>query len=436
MVYRMVSKGSQLTLDSFTKKAKLEAKNVISERSSKNGWIWVRLGDFVETTSGGTPLRSRKEYFGGNIPWVKSGELEDNWIFNTEETITEEGLRNSNAKIFPKGTLLVAMYGATVGKTAILGVDAATNQAVCAIFPKKDLIDPFFIRYFIIWKRDELIKSSFGGAQPNISQTVIRNLMIPLPFKDGKPSIEEQRRVVARLEEITAKIEQTKKLREEALKETEKIMQTTLHQTFKKVEHYGFKTLNDVCIINPSKKEVRNLPDDMEVSFVPMSAINEVSGKIENPSTRKLKDVKKGYTYFKEGDVLFAKITPCMENGKSAIARKLVNGIGFGSTEFHVLRPLNEVTPEWIFYFIRQKSFRELAARFMTGSVGQQRVPEEFLRNARIPVPPIPLQKSLTNQLDKIKEKVESLLKYQNIISEKLEALTKTVLKRAFEGGL
>jgi type I restriction enzyme S subunit len=125
-----------------------------------------------------------------------------------------------------------------------------------------------------------------------------------------------------------------------------------------------------------------------------------------------------------------------MENGKSAIARKLVNGIGFGSTEFHVLRPLNEVTPEWIFYFIRQKSFRELAARFMTGSVGQQRVPEEFLRNARIPIPPIPLQKSLTNQLDKIKEKVESLLKYQNIISEKLEALTRTVLKRAFEGRL
>jgi type I restriction enzyme S subunit len=432
----MVFKSSQLTLDSFTKKANLEAENVISEKSPKNGWTWVRLGDFVETTSGGTPLRSRKEYFGGNIPWVKSGELEDNWIYGTEETITEEGLRNSNAKIFPKGTLLVAMYGATVGKTAILGVDAATNQAVCAIFPKKDLIDPFFIQYFIIWKRDELIKSSFGGAQPNISQTVIQNLMIPLPFKDGKPDIEEQRRVVARIEEITAKIEQAKKIREEALKETEKIMQTALHQTFKKVEHYGFKTLNDVCIINPSKKEVRDLPDDMEVSFVPMSAINEVSGKIENPSTRILKDVKKGYTYFKEGDVLFAKITPCMENGKSAIARKLVNGIGFGSTEFHVLRPLNEVTPEWIFYFIRQKSFRELAARFMTGSVGQQRVPEEFLRNARIPIPPIPLQKSLTNQLDKIKEKVESLLKYQSIISEKLEALTRTVLKRAFEGRL
>ncbi|MEM2738932.1 MAG: restriction endonuclease subunit S [Candidatus Bathyarchaeia archaeon] len=432
----MTPRNSQLTLDSFTKYADEKGKNSAPEKLPKNGWKWVRLGDFVETTSGGTPLRSKKEYYGGNIPWVKSGELEDNWIYNTQETITEEGLRNSSAKIFPKGTLLVAMYGATVGKTAILGVDAATNQAVCAIFPKKGLIDPFFIRYFIIWKRDELIKSSFGGAQPNISQTVIRNLMIPLPFRDGKPDIEEQRRVVARVEELTFRIEQAKKLREEALKETEKIMQTALHQTFKKVEHYGFKTLSDVCIINPSKKEVRNLPEDMDVSFVPMSAVNEVTGEIENSSVKKLKDVRKGYTYFKQGDVIFAKITPCMENGKSAIAKNLVNGIGFGSTEFHVLRPSNEVTPEWIFYFIRQKSFRELAARFMTGSVGQQRVPEEFLQNARIPVPPIPLQISLTDHLNKIKRKIESLLEHQKIINTHLELLTQTILKKAFTGGL
>jgi type I restriction enzyme S subunit len=394
------------------------------------GWKWVKLGDICKISAGGTPRRSIKEYWNGDIPWVKISDIPDNGlVYETEEKITKKGLENSSAKIFPKGTILFTIF-ATIGKVGLLCIDAATNQAIAGIEVISKNMDAKYLFYCLKQYGSTLLNMGRGAAQYNVNQTMLRNLRVPVP------SLDVQRCVVARIEEITAKIEQAKKIREEALKETEKIMQTALHQTFKKVEHYGFKTLNDVCIINPSKKEVRDLPDDMEVSFVPMSAINEVSGKIENPSTRILKDVKKGYTYFKEGDVLFAKITPCMENGKSAIARKLVNGIGFGSTEFHVLRPLNEVTPEWIFYFIRQKSFRELAARFMTGSVGQQRVPEEFLRNARIPIPPIPLQKSLTNQLDKIKEKVESLLKYQNIISEKLEALTRTVLKRAFEGRL
>ena len=109
-------------------------------------WSQCPLESIAQTTSGGTPDRKRAEFYGGEIPWVKSGELNDSYIFSTEETLTPEGLKHSSAKLFPVGTLLMAMYGATVGKTAILKTDAATNQAVCAIFPDREKADTDFLR--------------------------------------------------------------------------------------------------------------------------------------------------------------------------------------------------------------------------------------------------------------------------------------------------
>ena len=435
MVYRMVSKGSQLTLDSFTKKAKLEAKNVISERSSKNGWIWVRLGDFVETTSGGTPLRSRKEYFGGNIPWVKSGELEDNWIFSTEETITEEGLRNSNAKIFPKGTLLVAMYGATVGKTAILGVDAATNQAVCAIFPKKDLIDPFFIRYFIIWKRDELIKSSFGGAQPNISQTVIRNLMIPLPFKDGKPDIEEQRRVVARVEEITAKIEQAKKLREDALKETEKIMQTALHQIFSKPEQKGWvvKTLGEISKNVRYGLTAKSTTTPEGVLYIRITDIDsEGNLKLSDPHYVKIDAATAEKYSLNNGDILIARSGATA--GKAYLC-EIKNKAVFASYMIRFRLKDDIVMPKFVFYFLQSPIYWEQLQMNKIGGA-QPNVNAKNLQNIKIPVPPIEQQQRIVTYLDDLKKQVSLLKKYQIETEEKFNLMVETVLKMAFSGKL
>jgi len=163
-------------------------------------WEVVKIGDIAQTSSGGTPNRAKKEYYNGNIPWVKSSELKDNIIYDTEEKITEEGLQNSSAKIFPKGTLLVAMYGATVGKTGILGIDAATNQAICAILPNKTF-DPNFLKNYIIFRRDRLISISSGGAQPNISQEIIRAFKIPLP------PLQEQQRIAEILFTIDKKLE-------------------------------------------------------------------------------------------------------------------------------------------------------------------------------------------------------------------------------------
>jgi len=158
-------------------------------------WSWVKLGDVCFTTSGGTPSRGNNKYYNGTIPWVKSGELDKGLILDTEEKISEEALKNSSAKLFPKGTLLIALYGATIGKLAFLGVEAATNQAVCGIYKNENIVSNFLFN-FLFFKKAYLVKQSIGGAQPNISQGILKNLDIPLP------PLPEQKKIVEKIEEL------------------------------------------------------------------------------------------------------------------------------------------------------------------------------------------------------------------------------------------
>lgn len=169
-------------------------------------------------------------------------------------------------------------------------------------------------------------------------------------------------------------------------------------------KNWPIKTLGEVCFINPRIESFDIPVSDAEVTFVPMAAIDEISGKITKPEVRLYKQVAKGYTTFKENDVLFAKITPCMQNGKAAIAHDLCGGLGFGSTEFHVLRPTDSVLPEWIFAFIRQPQFRSAAEANFTGSAGQQRVPADFIKKFQIPIPPLAEQERIVRLLDEADE--------------------------------
>jgi type I restriction enzyme S subunit len=173
-------------------------KNTVN-RMAEN-WIHVELGEVCNTTSGGTPSRRNLSYYRGNISWVKSGELNSNTILKTEEHISEEAVKNSSAKIFPKGSLLIALYGATIGKLAFLGIEAATNQAVCGIF-KNENLESKFLYHFLFHKRQKLVEQGIGGAQPNISQTILRNLKIPIA------PLPEQRAIVAKIERLFSELD-------------------------------------------------------------------------------------------------------------------------------------------------------------------------------------------------------------------------------------
>ncbi|MGN8586815.1 UNVERIFIED_CONTAM: restriction endonuclease subunit S [Campylobacter jejuni] len=225
-----------LNLDELMQSALQKAFNPLKDNAKENyklpqGWEWKSLGEIGNTSSGGTPLRNKKEYWeNGSIKWLKSGELNDGYIDFIEENITEEAIENSSAKIFQKGTLLIAMYGATAGRLGILNLDSATNQAVCAFLHKDNKNIKFlekFLFYFLFFIRDKIIKDSFGGAQPNISQTYIKNLQIPLP------PLKEQEQIAKHLDFIFEKTKALKELYTKELKDYEELKQSLLNKAFK-----------------------------------------------------------------------------------------------------------------------------------------------------------------------------------------------------------
>lgn len=164
---------------------------------------------------------------------------------------------------------------------------------------------------------------------------------------------------------------------------------------------WGLTTLGKCCELNP--KRPKDIDDTVMVSFVPMPAVSD-NGKIDCSKIKPYRDVRKGFTYFAENDVIFAKITPCMENGKGAIAQGLAGGIGSGSTEFHILRPIiGKSNPYWLYVITKFKGFRDGAKKVMTGTGGQLRVPIGFLRDYPVSLPPIELQ----NQFERFVQQVD-----------------------------
>ncbi len=165
------------------------------------GWERTQLAQIGTWSSGGTPSRKNAEYFGRGVPWVKSGDLNDGAILTTEEQITELGLENSSARLMPTGTISMALYGATIGKLGVLTFPAATNQACANVVPYVDLINPQYLFFYLLSERKALIEKGQGGAQPNISQEIVKSHPIVLA------PLNEQRRIVAKLEELLSRVQ-------------------------------------------------------------------------------------------------------------------------------------------------------------------------------------------------------------------------------------
>ncbi len=194
--------------------------------------------------------------------------------------------------------------------------------------------------------------------------------------------------------------------------------------------------INDVCEVNPLIGLPDTLTEDTCISFIPMSAVDEYSGTIKRFDNRPIRDIWNGYKRFAEGDVLFARITPCMENGKAAIARGLTNKLGTGSTEFHVLRPSSGMIPEYIFHFIRQPSFRDDAQMNMTGTAGQLRVPKSFMEEYPLPLPPLPEQRRIVAKIESLFQEVKTARESLSRIQPMLKSFRQSVLAKAFRGEL
>ena len=191
-----------------------------------DNWAWTTLGNIGTWQAGGTPSRSNKSYYGGNIPWLKTGDLNDGLVTNIPEKITEDAVANSSAKINPTGSILIAMYGATIGKLGILTFPATTNQACCACI-EYFAITQKYLFYFLLSHRDVFIAKGSGGAQPNISKEIIVNTAIPLP------PLAEQERTVTEIERwftLIDQLEQGKSDLQTVIKQAKsKILELAIH---------------------------------------------------------------------------------------------------------------------------------------------------------------------------------------------------------------
>lgn len=407
-------------------------------------WCWTRLGNVCRFESG---FAFKSDYFNkvNGIPVVRISDIKENevilhnCIFTTELNIDEKF-------IIRNGDLLIAMSGATTGKNGIFKSDkiAYLNQRVGNIkVINNNVIKELYRNYYIMNKSEEILKAAYGGAQPNISSSKISSMFFPLP------PLAEQQRIVERIESLFAKLDEAKENLQNVLDGFEPRKAAILHKAFTgeltvnwrkqhgvTMDSWEEKRLGEVCKINPSKINTKNLSDDLEVSFFPMASLSEITGEIVAPEIRTLRKVKNGFTNFSEGDVVFAKITPCMENGKSAIIGKLINDIGYGTTEFYVLRCGEELSNKYLHYIVRSKKFRDEAKLNMTGAVGQQRVPKKYMEDYTLNLPTFSEQTEIVRIIDDLLAKEQQAKELAENALAKIDLIKKSILARAFRGEL
>lgn len=377
------------------------------------------LGEYISLFGGGTPSKDKSEFWNGGIPWASVKDLVNRRLTSTQDSISTLGLANSASKLVKAGSIIIATRMA-VGRVAITDIDVAINQDLKAITCSERL-DSKYLFYFLLSQEGNLNKLASGATVKGIKTNHILDMKIPL-----LPIIEQQK--------IAAILDAADSLRQKDQQLVERY--TALSQSLF-LEMFGGKTnskvpLSSLCVVNPKKSEIAAISKSTEVSFVPMAKVSE-QGEVDLTESRTIEEVWTGFTYFSNEDVVFAKITPCMENGKGGIMRNLKNKIGFGTTEFHVLRPIpNITTAEWLFYLTKQKSFRETAEKNMTGSAGQKRVPTKFFDTYLVKKPSYEKQIEFAERI----QLIDAQKQQAQCSLEKSEALFNSLLQRAFTGKL
>ena len=243
-----------------------------------------------------------------------------------------------------------------------------------------------------------------GGGQPFISKGDMSEFKIPLP------PIEIQREIVAELDGYQKIIDAAQTIVK------------TYKPTIKINPEWSVRKLEDLVELNPQKSEVKELGSNTRVSFVPMAQLSENGADFIEQESKEVSEVYKGYTYFKDNDVLLAKVTPCFENGKSGIARDLTNGIGFGSSEFYVLRSKGDILPELIYHFISDQGFIQTGINHMTGTGGLQRLTKSYILNTQVSVPPIETQRQIVAKLEAEQKLVDANKKLIEIYQQKIKS--------------
>ena len=386
-----------------------------------------KLTDICEIITGewGTEISENSQNIASIIRttnFLNNGKID---IENKELIKREIDKNKIEQKQLKKGDIIIEKSGGSpnqpVGRVVFFSLNS-NEVFLCNNFTSilriKENINSKYVFYFFrnSYKNKKVLK--FQNKTTGIINLKLQNYLNESHI--FLPELKIQNKIVNILDNLENIIEKNQNYLTHLGVLTKSLFTTMFGEPFSKIKNKeeDKSFLKDITIINPSKKEIEEVKSNLEISFITMADISE-DGQINVDNIKKLEDVKNNFTFFKENDVLFAKITPCMENGKGGVAKNLKNNIGFGTTEIHVLRPISNITnSQWIYHLTKLPLFRKDAEIHMTGSAGQKRVPTTYLANFKIKVPPIELQNKFAERIEKI---------------EKLKFTIITIILKAYE---
>lgn len=427
----MPKKKTALTIEERLQQALVPAEEQPYE--VPENWVWVRLIGNVNSCLDGyrKPINSSERakrvgkvpYYGatGQVGWIDDYLTNEHLVLLGEDGAPFLDLLKDKAYI-------------------IFGEAWVNNHAHILKSYFGEIGNVFLMHYLNMVDYKDYVK---GTTRLKLTQGSMQLMPFPLP------PLSEQQRIVERIEELLAKLDEAKERLQEVADSFAVRKAAILHKAFTgeltkqwrlengvSDESWEDKLLGDVCTVNPKKIDAKNLDDNLEVSFVPMAAVSDVLGEIVNHEVKNLQDVRTGFTNFSKGDVIFAKITPCMENGKSAIVGPLVNDIGYGSTEFYVLRCKEELNNKYLYHMVRNTTFRAEAKAVMTGVVGQQRVPKTFLQEYQLLLPTLSEQHEIVRLIDDLLARERAAQQAAEQALASIDLMKKSILARAFRGEL
>lgn len=389
------------------------------------------MQEIAQWGSGGTPSRKVSEYYNGDISWVKTGELNDDYIFETEEHITQEAISHSSAKIYPTDTVVIAMYGATIGKVGILGIPAATNQA-CACAIVRPSTDYKYLFYYAQSQKDDFIKKGKGGAQPNISQEIIKFHQFPLP------PLAEQHRIVDRIESLFAKLDEAKEKAQAVLDSFETRKAAILHKAFtgeltaKWREEHGVSVDNWKTTRFDSVAAIRsNLVDPAEYQSFPHIApdnIEKKTGVLLEYHTIAEDGVTSGKHRFYSGQILYSKIRPYLSKAV------VVDFDGLCSADMYPIEAYQNARCLW--YYMLSDEFLLQASTAGSRSV-LPKINQKELSALTVHLPTNDReQEEIARILDELFDKEQQTKEAAEIVLDQIDLMKKSILARAFRGEL
>lgn len=405
-------------------------------------WCWVYLKNIAQWGSGGTPSRKNATFYNGNIPWVKTGELEDDYLYDTEEKISEEAIKKSSAKLFPVGAVLIAMYGATIGKTAILGNEATTNQA-CACAVCNSSVYNKYLFYYLRSRKDKFIEQGKGGAQPNISQDIIKKNCIPLPPKA------EQQRIVEQIEKLFAKLDEVKEKAQTIVDGFELRKSAILYKALRGELTERWRKEHGVGLDSWKHCTVGSVCNDVKVGIVIKPSQyytdkNEGTPAFRSANVRECRVDDFDWVYLNEegmvnnkrsivhtGDVL---IVRSGNPGTACVVADMFDG--YNAIDILIAVPNRDfVLPDFLCLFTNSPLGKKSVAEGKRG-MALSHFNVKGYSKVEFDVPLIPEQKEIIHALNKFLEKEKQVKEAAEAVLNQVDTMKKAILFRAFCGKL